>query len=79
MPKIFPIHYRKLKRVFEQSGWRYVRTEGDHLVYEKANFVRPVVIPKYKSIPQFIILNNIRTAQMTRTEYFRLLKKKKGK
>lgn len=76
MPKISPIHYRKLQRVFEKAGWSYVRTKGDHLIYEKAGFLRPVVIPKYRSVPPFIVLNNLRTARITRSEYFELLGKK---
>jgi len=45
MPKITPIHWRKLSRVFELDGWRFSRTKGDHLVYIKENFERPIVIP----------------------------------
>jgi len=45
MPKITPIHWRKLSRVFELDGWRFSRTKGDHLVYTKENFERPIVIP----------------------------------
>lgn len=73
MPKIFPLHYRKFRKIFEKTGWQYVRTRGDHLIYEKDGYVRPVVIPMYKSIPPFIIQNNLRTAGITREEYFKLL------
>lgn len=75
MPKISPVHYRKLCRIFELTGWKYVRTKGDHMIYEKENYLRPVIIPKYKNIPQFVILNNLRTAKISRSEYLSLLKK----
>ncbi len=78
MAKISPLHYSDLVRVFEKAGWQHVRTKGDHLVYEKAGYLRPVIIPQYKSIPPFIILNNLRTAQLSRMDYFRLLGKKKS-
>lgn len=75
MPRITPIHYRKLAKVFEKKGFIYLRTEGDHLIYDKEGIVRPIVIPKYRQIPEFIILNNLKTAGITRKEYFELLRK----
>lgn len=73
MPRLTPIHYRKLVKVFEEKGFTHVRTEGDHLVYQKEGVLRPVVIPKYKEIPEFIILKNLKTAGITRQEYLKLL------
>ncbi len=76
MPKISPIHYRKLAKIFEKVGFTYLRTEGDHMIYTKKGIVRPVVIPKYREIPEFIILTNLKTAGISRKEYFKLLSKK---
>lgn len=75
MPRISPIHYRKLAKVFEKKGFSYVRTKGDHLVYQKEGIERPIVIPMYKEIPEFIILNNLKTAGISREEYLKTLKK----
>lgn len=67
--KITPVPYRTLCKVFEQEGWIHARTRGDHLIYTKKGYLRPVVIPAYKSIPAFIILNNLRTAKISRERY----------
>ncbi len=75
MPRLTPIHYRKLAKVFETIGFIHVRTEGDHMVYSKEEVLRPVIIPKYREIPEFIILKNLKTAGITRNEYLELLKK----
>ena len=75
MPKICPVSYRTLCRVLEAGGFRLIRQEGDHLVYTKAGVLRPVVIPKYSSVPVFIIKNNLRTAGISRDRYFELLGK----
>jgi predicted RNA binding protein YcfA (HicA-like mRNA interferase family) len=75
MPRITPIHYKKLVKVFELAGLMFSREEGDHLVYTKAGVKRPVIIPKYREIPVFIILNNLRVAGLTREDYFKLLAK----
>lgn len=74
MPRITPIHYRRLAKVFEKKGFIYIRTKGDHLVYEKKDMLRPIIIPMYKDIPEFIILRNLKTAGITRQEYLKLLK-----
>jgi hypothetical protein len=34
---------------------------------------RPVVIPQYREVPEFIIKNNMRSANMSRERYFELL------
>ena len=35
MPRITPIHYKKLGKVFEYLSFRLDRQEGDHLIYVK--------------------------------------------
>lgn len=73
MPKIVAIPASKLRRVFEKAGFKCVRIEGDHYVYTKSGIPRPVVIPDWTEVPVFIIKNNLRTANMSREEYFKLL------
>lgn len=73
MPRITPIPSKRLRKVFEKVGFKCVRTEGDHFVYTKSGTSRPVVIPDWPEVPVFIIKNNIRTAGISREEYFSLL------
>lgn len=75
MPKIVAIPVSKLRRVFEKAGFKCVRTEGDHFVYAKPGILCPVVIPDWHEVPVFIIKNNLRTANISREEYFKLLEK----
>jgi predicted RNA binding protein YcfA (HicA-like mRNA interferase family) len=60
MPKIKPIHWR----------------EGSHRSYTKPGLSRPIVIPTYDEVPVSIVRNNLKTAGITREEYFVLLEKK---
>jgi hypothetical protein len=39
----------------------------------KAGVVRPVIIPTYAEVPVFIIRNNLKTAGLSRDDYFKLL------
>ena len=73
MPKLSPVSYKQLVKVFLAEGFQHVRTEGDHMVFTKKGVIRPVVIPKYAAVPVFVIKNNLRTAGMSRERYFELL------
>lgn len=75
MPRITPIPASRLRKVFEEAGFKCVRSEGDHFVYTKPEVLRPIVIPDWPEVPVFIIKNNLRTAGISRDEYFELLKK----
>ena len=74
MPKLSPVSYKQLVKVFEAAGFHYVREEGDHMIFTKSGVMRPVVIPKYPSVPVFVIRNNLRTAGISRERYFELLR-----
>jgi len=74
MPKITPVHFRLLVRVFERDNFAYSHTKGDHLFYIKPGIKRPLVIPRYKQVPIFIIQNLLETSGMSRERYFELLK-----
>lgn len=76
MPALKPVPYRILVCVFERAGFHKARETASHLIYTKPGvIIRPVVIPKYRSVPVFIIRNNMRAAGMSREEYFELLAK----
>jgi len=73
MPKLTPVHWRKLEKVFLAAGFRFARQQGSHRSYVKAGIARPVVIPTYAEVPVSIIRNNLKTAGISRDEYFKLL------
>lgn len=73
MPAIRPTTYQIQVKVFEAAGCQYVRTRGDHLIYHYPGAIRPIVIPKYKEAPVFIIRNNMNIIGMPRERYFALL------
>ena len=77
VPKFAPEHWRTVEAVFLAAGFHFVRQQGSHRSYAKAGVIRPVVISAYKEVPIFIIRNNLKTAGLSRDEYFALLKKVK--
>ena len=73
MPRIVPVHWRDLERVFLRAGYTFARQEGSHRSYVKEGVARPIVIPAYSEVPVAIIRNNLKTASMSREDYFRFL------
>jgi len=74
MPRIVPVGWKALLRIFELYGCTYKRKKGSHHVLTYPAAKRAVVIPEYNEIDVEIIKNNMRTVGMTREEYFELLK-----
>ena len=72
MEKIRPLSHEKMSRIFEAAGCIYSHTKGDHMIYHFEGARRPVVIPKYKEIPVFIIKNNMKVIGLTRERYSEL-------
>jgi predicted RNA binding protein YcfA (HicA-like mRNA interferase family) len=73
MPSIAPVPYKTLIAVFERAGFVFDRQRGDHMIYTKPGIQRPLVIPAYHEVPVFIIKNLLRTAGVSREQYFDLL------
>ena len=76
-PRITPLSWKILEKIFILDGFVYKRTRGDHRLYEKPGVIRPIVIPMYDEVDDDIIHTNMRTADMSRDRYFELLKKVK--
>lgn len=64
-------------KVFEQflieNGCVFKRMKGDHRVYTKSGLLRPLVVPQYKPIPPFILLNNLRVLGVEKDEFLKFL------
>jgi len=75
MSRITSVSWKTLEKVFLAVGFRFARQEGSHRSYVKEGVSRPVVIPAYDEVPISIIKNNLRTAGISRDNYFQLLAK----
>jgi predicted RNA binding protein YcfA (HicA-like mRNA interferase family) len=74
MPRITPVHWKVLECIFQKAGFVFERQEGSHRSYVRQGVHRPVIIPTYKEIDVDIIKSNMRTANMSRAEYFEYLR-----
>lgn len=74
MPKLVPIHYEKLIKLFERDGFQVVRQRGDHIMMTKPGVKRPLVIKTSpREVPITHIKTNLNSAGMSRERYFELL------
>lgn len=73
MARLTPVHWKRLEKVCLAVGFVFVRPEGRHRSYSRAGTLRPIVIPAYDEVPVAVIKSNLKTADLSRGEYFRLL------
>ena len=73
--RITPISWKKLIKVFEMKGCKYIRKKGSHHILHCPGAKRAIVIPEYNEVDVEIIKNNLKTADISREEYLELLKK----
>ena len=74
MPRITPIHWKKFDRFLIYVGCQFERSKGDHRIYSRSGLERPIVIPRDKDIPVFVIRNNLRVLSISQAEYLEILK-----
>jgi predicted RNA binding protein YcfA (HicA-like mRNA interferase family) len=74
MPRITPVYWKKLEKVFLSAGFSFARQRGSHRAYTKPGISRPVIIPTYDEVPVALIRHNLKTAGISRDEYLKMLK-----
>ncbi|MBU4320406.1 MAG: type II toxin-antitoxin system HicA family toxin [Thermodesulfovibrionales bacterium] len=73
MPRLTPLHWKKLDCIFTKDGYSLHRVESSHRAYFKSGRNRPLIIPTYNSVGLDIIKGLMRSAGMTRERFFSLL------
>lgn len=74
MPKLSPINYKKLIKVFEIEGFHVSRKHADHIIMTKLGIKRPLVIKTSpKNVPITHIMTNLNSAGISRERFFELL------
>mgnify|MGYP001235178504 FL=1 len=75
MPSINPIPWKVFECILLAAGFHFSRQNGSHRIYTKEGCIRPLVIPAHsKDIAALIIKNNLRTAGISREDYFSFLR-----
>ena len=69
MSSLSQISWQEFEKFLKFIGCTFLREKGDHRVWGRVGLKRPVVIPKIKMIPAFVIRNNLRLLGITTAEY----------
>ncbi len=75
MPRLTPIHWKKFEKFLLYIGCSFKREKGDHRIYWREGIKRPIVIPREKQLPIFVIRNNLRVLGIGVKEYLEILKR----
>lgn len=69
MGKVQNIDLKDFRSFLTKKGLKVIRTSGGHEVWSRKDLKRPVVLQSHISpVPEFIILNNLRTIGSTKKE-----------
>jgi predicted RNA binding protein YcfA (HicA-like mRNA interferase family) len=73
VPRLTPLPWRTLEKLYLAAGFAFARQVGSHRTYTKPGVLRPLVLPAYDEVPVSIIRNNLKTAGLSRDDFFELL------
>jgi predicted RNA binding protein YcfA (HicA-like mRNA interferase family) len=65
-------HWREFEKFLARVGCVFVREKGDHRIWTREKLPRPIVIPKSRTIPVFVIRNNLRLLGVSVAEYLKM-------
>lgn len=69
------IHWKKFEKFLLREGCTFKREKGDHRIYWKEGMNRPIVVPRDKELPAFIILNNLRLLGISKEDFLEKISK----
>ena len=75
MARLTPIHWKRFEKFLLFMGCHFEREKGDHRIYWRGDLKRPVVIPRDKELPVFVIRNNLRILGISPKKYLEILKR----
>jgi predicted RNA binding protein YcfA (HicA-like mRNA interferase family) len=74
MIKISNISTPLFRKFLKKAGCNKIRMSGGHEVWSRDDLDRPIVIQSSKKIvPEFIILNNLRTLKMDKKTFLEII------
>jgi predicted RNA binding protein YcfA (HicA-like mRNA interferase family) len=66
----------QFRRFLEFKGLKHIRTKGGHEIWSSTHLTRPVVLQTHENpIPEFIVMNNLRTMESTKKELLDFIRK----
>jgi hypothetical protein len=74
--KLSNISVSEFRRLLELIGCKYIKTEGGHEKWSRKDLRRPIIFQTHiNPVPERIIKSNLRTLEMSRVEFLKLIEK----
>jgi len=73
MKEIGTIHWKRFEKFLLESECQFKREQGDHRVYTRPGLKRPIILPRYKELPSFIILNNLKLLGISKKDFLKTI------
>jgi predicted RNA binding protein YcfA (HicA-like mRNA interferase family) len=73
MAKSGRVGWKKFEKFLLKVGCEFKDQEGSHRKYKKEGLLRPIIIPCDDELPNFIILNNLRTLGISKKVYLEMI------
>lgn len=73
VPSFPVISGREAVRAFERAGWRFERQRGSHIILSKPGAQYHINIPNHREVSRNLLLQEIKKAGLTPTEFIELL------
>ena len=74
MDDVGKVSSKRFEKFLLKIGCQYKGQESRHIKYKKPGVLRPVIVPKTKELPDFIIMSNLRTLGVSRDEFVKIIK-----
>lgn len=70
------ISLTEFRKFLKYVGCKLIRTSGGHETWSRKDLNRPIVIQSHKkTIPQFVVRNNLNTLGISKEEFLEILDK----
>jgi predicted RNA binding protein YcfA (HicA-like mRNA interferase family) len=73
MAKAGKVGWRRFEKFLLKVGCEFKGQTGSHRRYKKSGLLRAIIIPCDDELPQFIILNNLRTLGISKKIYLEMI------
>lgn len=75
MKELGDISWKRFEKFLLREGCHFKGIEGSHVKYKKLGLARPIIVPCRKTLPDFIVMNSLRTLGVTREYFIEKMKK----
>lgn len=69
MGSIPPVSWQKFEKFLVSHHCQFERQSASHRIYWKSGLPRPLVVPKRKELPPYVIRNNLRVLGISVDDY----------